>query len=105
MVELRHQQVRYSNNDVNVRSIDNNLWVWRSRNAASNWYSPYEASSRGKKTVNKAKSTWWWNDPERKRQRRVAKYKLYATEGKFKHSVKKGWRWFKVKCIKIVTNL
>lgn len=52
-----------------------------------------------------AKSTWWWNEAERKRKRRVAKYKFYATEGKIKRSLKKGFRWFKIKCIKIVSNL
>ncbi|KAK7397128.1 hypothetical protein VNO78_18295 [Psophocarpus tetragonolobus] len=55
--------------------------------------------------VTKSNSTWWWNDAERKRKRRVAKYKLYAAEGKLKRSFKKGFRWFKIKCIKIVTNL
>ncbi|KAM3752508.1 hypothetical protein ACB098_03G024300 [Castanea mollissima] len=34
----------------------------------------------------------WWNDPESKRRRRVAKYMLYSTElGRIKNSPKKGY--------------
>ncbi|GMY21852.1 hypothetical protein FCV25MIE_17093 [Fagus crenata] len=43
----------------------------------------------------------WWNDPERKRKRRVAKYKLYGTEGKLKSSIKKGYHWVKKTCIRM----
>ena len=48
----------------------------------------------------------WWNDPESKRRRRVAKYMLYSTElGRIKSSSKKGhcctsimqWIWGKQK--------
>ncbi|RDY07892.1 hypothetical protein CR513_07938, partial [Mucuna pruriens] len=59
----------------------------------------------GLQMVTKPKNTSWWNDPEKKRKRRVAKYKLYAAEGKLKHSLKKGLRWIKIKCIKIARNL
>ncbi|KAI6684565.1 hypothetical protein NL676_030478 [Syzygium grande] len=40
----------------------------------------------------------WWNDPEKKRKRRVARYKLYSIEGKFKASFKQGFQWSKQKC-------
>ncbi|KAL6146515.1 hypothetical protein ACLB2K_057193 [Fragaria x ananassa] len=43
----------------------------------------------------------WWNDAEVKRRRRVAKYKLYGAEGKMKMSFKRGYRWFKKKCLQI----
>ncbi|QCD98424.1 uncharacterized protein LOC114191125 [Vigna unguiculata] len=67
---------------------------------------PRERNNGGEDmAVRKSKSVWWWNEAERKRQRRVARYKFYATEGKIKHSFKKGFRWFKLKCIRIVTNL
>ncbi|KAM5561065.1 hypothetical protein ABKV19_021931 [Rosa sericea] len=46
----------------------------------------------------------WWNDAEIKRRGRVAKYKLYGSEGKMKMSLKKGYRWFKKKCLEIVSN-
>lgn len=113
MEELQNQRSRSSYaaagtdlHDVNVRTINNNLWVGRSKNynnpPPSNYYDP--SRYRCVKTVRRSSDTWWWNDPDRKRKRRVAKYKLYAAEGKCKHSVKKGWRWFKIKCIKIITR-
>ncbi|KAI4378069.1 hypothetical protein MLD38_015606 [Melastoma candidum] len=43
-----------------------------------------------------------WTDPEMKRKRRVAKYKMYSAEGKIKESLKKGIRWIKRKCSRIV---
>ncbi|KAI4364655.1 hypothetical protein MLD38_020715 [Melastoma candidum] len=43
-----------------------------------------------------------WTDPEMKRKRRVAKYKMYSAEGKIKASIKKGIRWIKRKCSRIV---
>ncbi|KAM1442656.1 hypothetical protein ACFX10_010277 [Malus domestica] len=47
----------------------------------------------------------WWNDPEIKRRGRVARYKLYDAEGKVKRSLKKGYRWFKKKCLEIVRTI
>ncbi|KAJ4823142.1 hypothetical protein Tsubulata_039132 [Turnera subulata] len=44
----------------------------------------------------------WWTSPETKRKKRVAKYKLYAVEGKVKSSFKKGCRWIKKTCSRIV---
>ncbi|TQD70950.1 hypothetical protein C1H46_043518 [Malus baccata] len=47
----------------------------------------------------------WWKDPEIKRRGRVARYKLYGAEGKVKRSLKKGYRWFKRKCLEIVRTI
>ncbi|KAL5853905.1 hypothetical protein ACOSQ3_009023 [Xanthoceras sorbifolium] len=44
----------------------------------------------------------WWNDPETKRKKRVAKYKFYSVEGKVKSSLKKGFRWMKKKYSHII---
>lgn len=44
----------------------------------------------------------WWKDPESKRKRRVAMYKVYTLEGKIKGSIKKASRWFKKRCSKLV---
>ncbi|GAB2228980.1 hypothetical protein Droror1_Dr00023114 [Drosera rotundifolia] len=44
----------------------------------------------------------WFRNPEMKRKKRVAKYKIYAMEGKVKNSFKKGYRWLKKKCHRIV---
>ncbi|WZZ29967.1 hypothetical protein YC2023_013368 [Brassica napus] len=47
----------------------------------------------------------WWNDPEIKRKRRVAKYKLYSAEGKVKKSLKKSYKWIKIQCAKIIHGI
>ncbi|WVZ05823.1 hypothetical protein V8G54_019169 [Vigna mungo] len=86
--------------DVNRNSVKDN------RMTSSYFHEPPRECNNGENmAVSKSKSSWWWNEAERKRKRRVAKYKYYATEAKIKHSFKKGLRWFKIKCIKIVTSL
>ncbi|EPS66932.1 hypothetical protein M569_07848, partial [Genlisea aurea] len=47
-------------------------------------------------------SMWLWRDAEMKRKKRVARYKMYGAEGRVKSSLKKGLRWFKRACVKIV---
>ncbi|KAF8089660.1 hypothetical protein N665_0500s0025 [Sinapis alba] len=47
----------------------------------------------------------WWNDPEIKRKRRVAKYKLYSAEGKVKKSLRKSYKWIKIQCAKIIHGI
>ncbi|CAN0897230.1 hypothetical protein LINGRAHAP2_LOCUS19005 [Linum grandiflorum] len=44
----------------------------------------------------------WWNSPDAKRKKRVARYKLYAVEGKVKSSLKKSCKWIKRACSRIV---
>ncbi|CAL1393274.1 unnamed protein product [Linum trigynum] len=46
----------------------------------------------------------WWNSPNSKRKRRVARYKLYAMEGKVKSSLKKSCRWVKQTCSRIISG-
>lgn len=117
MEGIQHHYARSCSylHEVNVKSMNNNnnkmcMWVARSTTTPpSALYSNELASSREcygpQMAVTKPKNTWRWNEAERKRRRRVAKYKFYAAEGKLKHSVKKGFRWLKIKCIKIVSNL
>ncbi|KAK1362772.1 Type 1 diacylglycerol acyltransferase [Heracleum sosnowskyi] len=38
---------------------------------------------------------WSFNDPELKRKKRVAGYKVYTVEGKMKGSLRKSFRWIK----------
>ncbi|KAM7521431.1 hypothetical protein LguiA_011333 [Lonicera macranthoides] len=45
---------------------------------------------------------WGFSDPEMKRRKRVAKYKVYTVEGRVKASFKNGIRWFKNKCSQII---
>jgi hypothetical protein len=49
-----------------------------------------------------ASKPWGFNDPEVKRKKRIAKYKVYTVEGKVKASLRKGLRWIKNKCSQIV---
>ncbi|KAG7031408.1 hypothetical protein SDJN02_05448, partial [Cucurbita argyrosperma subsp. argyrosperma] len=44
----------------------------------------------------------WWKNPKIKRRRRVAKYRFYTVEGKVKSSIKKGIKWLKTKCSRII---
>ena len=45
---------------------------------------------------------WSFSDPESKRKKRIAKYKVYAVEGKVKATIRKSIRWIKNKCSQIV---
>ncbi|CAN6477957.1 unnamed protein product [Victoria cruziana] len=63
-----------------------------------------KASKRRKKGGSFVKS-WAFNDPEMKRRRRIASYKVYAIEGKVKASLRKGIRWIKSKCSKLIRGL
>ncbi|XP_052186976.1 uncharacterized protein LOC127797855 [Diospyros lotus] len=49
-----------------------------------------------------ATKPWGFNDPEMKRRRRIARYKVYSVEGRVKACVRKGLRWIKNKCSEIV---
>ncbi|KAF3322715.1 hypothetical protein FCM35_KLT12704 [Carex littledalei] len=52
--------------------------------------------------VGSSSGPWCFGDPEMKRKRRVASYKAYSVEGKVKSSLRKGFRWIKVKCSEII---
>ncbi|CAL0300231.1 unnamed protein product [Lupinus luteus] len=45
---------------------------------------------------------WSFGDPEAKRKKRIARYKVYAIEGKVKATLRNGMRWIKDKCSRIV---
>ncbi|KAL1543988.1 hypothetical protein AAHA92_20897 [Salvia divinorum] len=45
---------------------------------------------------------WGFSDPEIKRRKRVAKYKVYTVEGRVKASFANGLRWIKNKCSQII---
>ncbi|KAK1317949.1 hypothetical protein QJS10_CPA05g00285 [Acorus calamus] len=46
--------------------------------------------------------SWSLSDPEIKRRRRVAGYKSYSVEGKVKASLRKSFRWIKIRCSELV---
>ncbi|KAJ0264004.1 Uncharacterized protein HA466_0024350 [Hirschfeldia incana] len=42
-----------------------------------------------------ASRSWSFSDPESRRKRRVAGYKVYSVEQKMKGSIRKSFKWFK----------
>ncbi|ERN16791.1 hypothetical protein AMTRI_Chr02g263980 [Amborella trichopoda] len=59
------------------------------------------------KTTGKSKSRssvrpWCLSDPEMKRRKRVAGYKVYAVEGRVKASFRRSFRWIKDKCSELI---
>ncbi|GFZ04554.1 DUF3511 domain protein, putative [Actinidia rufa] len=45
---------------------------------------------------------WGFTDPEMKRRKRIARYKVYTMEGRVKASIRNGLRWIKNKCSEMV---
>ncbi|KAL5565926.1 hypothetical protein UlMin_029090 [Ulmus minor] len=92
---------------VNARTLNDNrrvMYLGRSR------YPSLDPSPFNKNVVRVSKSSSqslnsWWNDPEIRRKRRVAKYKFYGAEGKVKQSLKKGFRWLGKKCAMIIRRI
>ncbi|CAL8991270.1 unnamed protein product [Prunus brigantina] len=70
------------------RSFDNEGYAWESK----------------KNSSRKSSSIYSFSQSELKRQRRVAKYKSYVVEAKFKSALKNGVRWFKNNCAGHVTE-
>ncbi|KAL0348065.1 UNVERIFIED_CONTAM: hypothetical protein Scaly_0697600 [Sesamum calycinum] len=82
----------------------------------SNHISPTEAGSRGgasktyahgpdsRPSTTNPRTTrpWHGGREELRRKKRIAKYKLYAVEGKVKDSFRKGLSWMKRTCSKVV---
>lgn len=55
-----------------------------------------------KTSKSKSAKAWSLSDPEVKRRKRVASYKVYTVEGKMKASFFKSFRWIKDKYTEIV---
>ncbi|KAK4418081.1 hypothetical protein Salat_2220800 [Sesamum alatum] len=49
-----------------------------------------------------AAKPWGFSDPEMKRRKRIARYKVYSVEGRVKASIRNGLRWIKNKCSEII---
>ncbi|XP_073104770.1 uncharacterized protein [Elaeis guineensis] len=60
---------------------------------------PYSSLSS---TSGGGSGAWCFSDPEMKRRRRVASYKMYSVEGKVKQSIRKSFHWIKGKCSEMV---
>ncbi|OMO66989.1 hypothetical protein CCACVL1_20891 [Corchorus capsularis] len=57
---------------------------------------------KGKSTSASSSSSWSFGDPEFQRKKRVASYKMYSVEGKVKGSLRRSFRWLKVKYTQVV---
>ncbi|XVF32857.1 hypothetical protein REPUB_Repub17cG0118800 [Reevesia pubescens] len=63
---------------------------------------PVPTRTTGPSQGSTSSKPWGFTDPEMKRKKRIAKYKVYTVEGKVKASLRKGLRWIKNKCSQIV---
>ncbi|GAA0154705.1 hypothetical protein Leryth_010450 [Lithospermum erythrorhizon] len=59
---------------------------------------------KGKSMNGSTSKSWNLNDPEMKRKRRVASYKVYTVEGKMKGSLRKSFRWIKHRCTQLING-
>ncbi|GLT90176.1 hypothetical protein SLE2022_081220 [Rubroshorea leprosula] len=110
MEEFRHSYKGYRGGrnlgiiDENTLRSVNRVYVCRSQPSFDRSFDLFPVKKRAvkarKSSPHSIKS--WWNDPEMKRKRRVARYKIYTLEGKIKGSIKKASRWIKKKCSKLV---
>ncbi|KAK1428143.1 hypothetical protein QVD17_16971 [Tagetes erecta] len=53
-------------------------------------------------STSSAKPWGGFSDPESKRKKRIAKYKVYTIEGRVKASFRNGIRWIKTKCSEFI---
>ncbi|KAK7283184.1 hypothetical protein RIF29_12552 [Crotalaria pallida] len=60
---------------------------------------------KGKSVSGSLTKSWSLTDPEIKRKKRVASYKMYSVEGKVKGSFRKSFRWLKDKYTKLSVSL
>merc|ERR1711915_304634 len=60
------------------------------------------AVAKSQSSSSSSSKFWGINDPEVKRKKRVASYKVYTVEGKVKGPFRKGFRWLKDKYTEIV---
>ncbi|KAL0457814.1 UNVERIFIED_CONTAM: hypothetical protein Slati_0408600 [Sesamum latifolium] len=57
----------------------------------------------GSRSSEVAGKPWGFSiDPEMKRRKRIARYKVYSVEGRVKASIRNGLRWFKNKCSELI---
>jgi len=83
------------------------LWVFSvemgiDRGPADQFHSKNVANYPIPKSKAMSRSTSsWFTDPETKRRKRVAKYKLVSMEGKAKQTVRNSFRWLKAKYIAV----
>ncbi|KAH1131882.1 hypothetical protein J1N35_003260 [Gossypium stocksii] len=57
---------------------------------------------KSKSSNGSCSKSWNLNDPELRRKKRVASYRVYSVEGKVKGSLKKSFRWLKERYVRVV---
>ena len=60
-----------------------------------------DLSNKSKIQKTKTSRSWLQSDPEVKRKKRVATYKVFSMEGKVKQSVRSSCRWLKAKYVEV----
>ncbi|WCJ22288.1 hypothetical protein M5689_004383 [Euphorbia peplus] len=81
----------------------NQIYATRSRSQSQSPDPPPIPSRATRPNRNSsAAPPWGFTDPEMKRKKRIAKYKVYTVEGKVKTTIKNGLRWIKNKCSRII---
>ncbi|CAG7882518.1 unnamed protein product [Brassica rapa] len=64
--------------------------------SAADQTNDYQVKIKKSKSASNAGSrSWSFSDPETRRKRRVAGYKVYSVEQKMKGSIRKSFKWFK----------
>ena len=58
-------------------------------------------ATRIKSSVKSRSGSWLQTDPEMRRKKRVAQYKVFTVEGKVKQTVRNSCRWIKEKYLEV----
>ncbi|KAL3683683.1 hypothetical protein R1sor_001705 [Riccia sorocarpa] len=74
---------------------------------SASYASAYDEHYQTKRYKPQKSRTWdlGMSDPEVKRKKRVASYKVFTVEGKVKASVRSGFRWIKNKYIELLLSI
>ncbi|KAK4745549.1 hypothetical protein SAY87_011861 [Trapa incisa] len=81
------------------------LWNYRAsygQAQVGNHYNKDLKLKKGKSASGSAPNPWSFSDPEFKRKKRVAGYKMYSAEGKVKGTFKKSLHWIKDRYSQVV---
>ncbi|EEF47301.1 uncharacterized protein LOC8265155 [Ricinus communis] len=88
---------------VSGKSFCNSNQIYATRGHSPNQPPIPTHATRPRKSASTATAPWGgFGDPEMKRKKRIAKYKVYTVEGKVKTSLRNGLHWIKNKCSQII---
>ncbi|KAK6937324.1 Protein of unknown function DUF3511 [Dillenia turbinata] len=101
----RRMEIVVSGRTSSSSSVANQIYMTRPRSPD---LPPIPPPRLNQRTSHETTSSlpWSFNDPEMKRKKRVAKYKVYAVEGRVKASLRRGLRWsLKILSINLKSSL